>query len=70
MVNWIIENKEWFLSGLGILIITSIGKFIKLLLIKNKGINQIKKAYARYRDSKLVEILINIRVDIMKETDD
>lgn len=47
-MNWIIENKEWFLSGLGILIITSIYGFIKLLLNKNKenndqGINQRQK---------------------------
>ncbi|WP_419742413.1 hypothetical protein [Paraclostridium dentum] len=50
MVDWIISNKEWFLSGLGILIITSIGSVIKFILGKNKdssngngGFNQRQK---------------------------
>lgn len=50
MINWIIENKEWFLSGLGVLIVTLIGELIKLLLTKHKddnngfkSINQVQK---------------------------
>lgn len=36
MINWIMENKEWLFSGLGILIITSIFGVIKFSLNKNK----------------------------------
>ena len=30
MINWIIDNKEWFLSGLGVSVLASMKWIIKL----------------------------------------
>ena len=43
MLTWIIENKEWFLSGLGISLIGFLVGFIKWALSKKKEGNQVTK---------------------------
>lgn len=37
MLDWIMDNKEWIFSGIGIFALTSIVATIKLFLKNNKG---------------------------------
>lgn len=39
MIDWIIENKEWIFSGIGVLVITLILNFI----FRNRNAKQIQK---------------------------
>jgi hypothetical protein len=39
MIDWIIENKEWIFSGVGVLCITGITRFLKYRFNKKKESN-------------------------------
>lgn len=39
MFNWILENKEWLFSGIGVLVITLILNFI----FRNRNAKQVQK---------------------------
>lgn len=54
MIKWIIENKEWFLQGLGITIILGVIKFIYWLLNK-KTHNESRKIVVKGKNSTYIE---------------
>lgn len=37
MIDWIVENKEWIFSGIGIVVLSFIGALIKLLISKRSN---------------------------------
>lgn len=56
MANWIIQNKEWFLSGAGIFIITGIFSFLSVVMtLWLKGRTERKKKRRLQLSEKLVK---------------
>lgn len=58
MIEWIIENKEWVFSGVGVFILTIIIGLIRWILSKNKSNRNInmkgrKSIYVEKNDGKI-----------------
>lgn len=63
-MEWILANKEWFFSGIGVLLITAIWAFFKFVLTKkekeNNIITQDNKNITSNSSSSVVSTIINV----------
>lgn len=48
--NWIVENKEWFFSGIGVTIVLGIGGLIRKWFVKNRDREETIKFCGSFHD--------------------
>lgn len=66
ILQWINDNKEWFFSGIGVVLITTLGTIIKKLFFKKKS-NDTSKTVIKQKSIGKNNVQIGIQNNYEKE---